>query len=274
MKFTKKNLILGGLIGLGFGLFNSLREGGGLHELISSKNNKGLGGDYSEYVPVVDYEKPVESPDVTSVNILGSKVLITTPRGFVRIEADHEVTKAITTLAADPMNDILATFIPEEQLPAFLSGDLERLDTGRICFAKIYKKMKRVSPTPSLLVQTKEGMKKHGDQIFSKMKGIMGDYYDKRSKTLNENFDAEFATKISDIVILPIHQEGDSHFAFSGFFKLSHSGVTEISTSTCSMIYTKNTMPQLVVQGNRADLEWTRRVCSEWAKEFIRVNRN
>ena len=267
-------MIIGGLIGLGFGLFNTLREGGGLNELMKSRKSNTPQVDYSEYVPDIDLEKPVHGPNITSVNVLGSELLITTPSGFVRVAADHEVTKAITTLAADPMNDILATFIPEEQLPAFLSGDLERLDTSKICFAKIYKKMKRVSPKPSLLPQTKDAMMKHGDQIFSKMKGIMGNYYDKRSKTLSENFDAEFATKLSDIVILPIHEEGASHFAFSGFFKLSHSGEPEVSTSTCSMIYTKNTMPQLVVHGNKSDLQWTRRVCSEWTKEFLRANKN
>ena len=273
MNFTKKNMIVGGMIGLAFGLFNSLREGGGLNELMKLSQSNTPRDDYAQYVPDLNIEKPVNSPKIKSINILGQELLITTPTGFVRIESTNEVTKAITKLAADPMNDILATFIPEEQLPAFLSGDLERLDTSKICFAKIYKKMKRVSPKPSLLHQTKEAMMKHGDQIFSKMKGIIGKYYDKRSKTLSEDFDAELATKLSDIAILPIHEEGASHFAFSGFFKLSHSGEPEVSTSTCSMIYTKNTMPQLVVQGNKADLEWTRRVCSDWTKEFLKANR-
>ena len=242
--------------------------------MINTKANSDQGVRYSEYVPEVDYEKPPSGPKLTTVKILGEEMHIITPKGFVRIEPEHEITKLITTLMADPMNDILATFIPEEQMPSFMIGDYEKLDTSRICFVKIYKKMKRVSPKPSLLTQTKKGMKKHGEQLLSKMKGIMGDYYNERSKTLNESFDLKTATELNDLFVLPMHEESDSHFGYSAFIKMSHDGKPEITTSTCSTIYTKNTMPQLVVHGNEDDLELTRQICSDWTKEFLKANRS
>ena len=72
-------MIVGGLIGLCIGLFNSLREGGTLNELINSKQLNEPQNEFAQYVPQVDMEKPVSSAKVKSFNILGSELLIPTP---------------------------------------------------------------------------------------------------------------------------------------------------------------------------------------------------
>ena len=136
-------MIVGGLIGLCIGLFNSLREGGTLNELINSKQLNEPQNEFAQYVPQVDLEKPVSSAKVKSFNILGSELLIPTPPKFFRLPEDHDLTKQIASIEEDPMNDILAIFLPENQLSSFLSNDFEGLSIDKICFAKIYKKMKK-----------------------------------------------------------------------------------------------------------------------------------
>lgn len=272
MRYTKKSMIVGGLIGLCIGLFNSLREGGSLNELINSKQLNEPQNEFAQYVPQVDLEKPVSSAKVKSFNILGSELLIPTPPKFFRLPEDHDLTKQIASIEEDPMNDILAIFLPENQLSSFLSNDFEGLSIDKICFAKIYKKMKKVSPKRSLLNETKKGFEEQGDQIMSKLRGTISDFYDKRSKTISKEYDIEMVMKVSDFVFLPLHEESENHFSMSLLAKMELNGLSEVVSATMSMCYTKKTIPQVVVRGSKDDLEWTRLVCSQWTKEMLEIN--
>ena len=112
----------------------------------------------------------------------------------------------------------------------------------------------KVSPKRSLLHETKKGFEEQGDQIMSKLRGTISDFYDKRSKTISKEYDIEMVMKVSDFVFLPLHEESENHFSMSLLAKMELNGLSEVVSATMSMCYTKKTIPQVVVRGSKDDL--------------------
>lgn len=216
---------------------------------------------------------------IVSVNAksftVGGKILeIPSPKGFVLVTPQMDAVHRVSLQLVDPMNDQLAYYITESDVPDAMAGEIPSLE--RTCILKVHKKLKNMVIGVKEFAQMKDVIKQQNQKIFKTMEAKIPSMMDNISKGISKEFDTDFAVKVSNMVPLDTHYETDNVMAYSVYYNYGASaeGHKEdlIVSSTSTLVNISGKVLFLYCYGAKEDLEWTRSASKAWAERIIKNN--
>ena len=206
---------------------------------------------------------------------IGGRVLeIPSPSGFYKVTPQMDAVYRLSLQMVDPMNDQLAYYISESDVPVAMSGEIPPLD--RYFILKVNKKLKTMMVGSKDFTKLKNITKQQNRQMLKSVEEKMPSLIDKMSKGISEEFDVNFAMKLSQIVPLDPHYETDNAFAYSMY--INYGVVAEgskedlIVSATATFVNVAGKILFLYCYGPQKDLEWTRSASKAWASMVMERN--
>lgn len=204
----------------------------------------------------------------------GTELNIPSPEGYVRVTSDMETVYRYLMQLKDPQNDVLSYFIPEEDMPAAMEGELPKLD--KYFILKVNKVLKTATLSPKDFAELQQVTRKQNKEIFDSIESKLPDQFETISKGISDEFDIDFAMKVSQIVPLDIHYTDNNMLAYSMF--LNYGVVAEgsnenvIVSATATFLSTAGKVIFLYSYAPKDEVEWTRSVSKLWAESILAMN--
>jgi hypothetical protein len=168
---------------------------------------------------------------------------------------------------ADPMNDQLAYYIAESDAPVAMSGEMPSLK--RYYILKVSRELKNRVIGSRDFAELKSVTRRQNKEIFKSLEAQMSGLVEKTSKGISNEFDVDFALKLSQMVPLDPHYETDSALAYSMYcnFGVTVEGSKKdvIVSVTATIVNVAGKVLFLYCYGAQKDLEWTRSASEAWA---------
>ena len=134
----------------------------------------------------------VRAADTFTIN--GNEITVPPPQGFVRITDEMTAVKRFVDKMADPMNDTLAYYIAESDVPMAMAGEIPALE--RTFILKVNKQLRNVTVGRNDFSQLKEITKSENQKILAKVKSIIPEHMKKISQGMSHEFDVDVAMDI------------------------------------------------------------------------------
>lgn len=196
---------------------------------------------------------------------------IPSPKGFVRVTQQMDAVYRLNQLTTSSSNEQLAFYIQESDVPTAMSGALPKLN--RYFSLQLNKKLKGTFVTTKDFGNFKSVIKRQNADLYKSLENKLPGLYDSNSKQISKTFDKQIALRLTTMIPLDVHFEGNNAFAYSFFGKL---GVTTegdqkelILSGTCSFVNVAGKVVFLYCYGKQDDLEWTRRASRDWTEQII-----
>ena len=207
--------------------------------------------------------------------VVGEKVLeIPPPRGFYPITPKMDAVYRLSLQMADPMNDQLAYYISESDVPVAMTGEIPSLK--RYFILKVNKKLKALVIGTKDFNELKNFTKQKNKELVKSVEAKIPALMDKMSKGISKELDVDLALKLSQMVPLDPHDETDNTFAYSMYINF---GITAqsakkdlIVAATATFVNVAGKVLFLYCYGSQEDLEWTRSASKAWAARIIESN--
>lgn len=204
----------------------------------------------------------------------GKELNIPSPQGYSRVTQQMDTIYRMSLLSEDPMNDKLAYYIAESDIPITMSGKIPSLH--RIYILKVNKKLKDTMVNSKYFTEIKTIVKNQNKEIYKSVESQISSSLKKSSKGISKDFDIDFAMQVSQMIPLEPHFETDNAFAYSMYinFWTSVDGAKEkiIISATSTIVNVEGKILFLYCYGHKNDLEWTRNASNDWASKIIDSN--
>jgi hypothetical protein len=204
----------------------------------------------------------------------GTVLEVPAPKGFTLVTPHMDAVYRLSLQMADPVNDQLAFYISESDIPAAMKRGIPPL--ARYYTLKANKKLEFLVVGSNDFVELKSITKKRNEQILASLEEKMPAIIDNISKGIGEELDVDFALKLSQTVPLDPHYETDNALAYSMYVKY---GVTVegqekdlIVSATVTFVNVAGKVLFLYCYGPQEDLEWTRIASKDWAEMIMKSN--
>lgn len=212
--------------------------------------------------------------NAANFSVGGKNIEIPSPKGFSLVTQEMDAVYRLNLQMAGPMNDQLAYYIPESDVPVAMSGKIPALE--RYYILKVNKKIKNMVVGSKDFAEFKSVTKRQNAEILKSVKTQMSGFMEKTSKGISEEFDVDFALKLSQIVPLDLHFESDNAFAYSMYINYGATvkGVKAdyIVPATATFVNVAGKILFLYCYGPKDDLEWTRSASKAWAEAVMASN--
>lgn len=196
--------------------------------------------------------------DTFTIN--GKDITVPAPEGFVRVTDDMTAVVKIVQQMADPVNDTLAYYIMETDVPAAMAGEIPTLD--RTFLLKINKQLRNMTVGKNDFSQLKSMTKNQNQDMFDNVRDQIPEHMKKMSEGMSQEFNVDFAMNILQMVPLAPHYEAENALAFSMFINFGVSAgqeiIEEIVSATATFLNASGTVLFLYGYGPKDELEWTR----------------
>ena len=106
--------------------------------------------------------------DTFTIN--GKQITVPAPKGFVRVTDNMTAVMKFVQQMADPMNDTLAYYIMESDVPTAMAGEIPSLE--RIFILKVNKQLRNMTVGKNDFSQLKSMTKSQNQQMFEDVKDI------------------------------------------------------------------------------------------------------
>lgn len=207
-------------------------------------------------------------------NINGKDIIVPAPKGFVRVTDEMTELKRLVQQMQDPVNDTLAYYISESDVPAAMAGEIPELDRWFILI--INKQLRDMTVGKNDFSRLKEITKGQNHKMFEKVKAQIPELMNKMSQGVSQEFDMDFAMSISQVVPLDPHYESDNALGFSMYLKNEVTVGSEkkntIISATSTFLNTSGAVLFLYGYGPQNQLEWTRSASMKWAENVMTSN--
>lgn len=207
-------------------------------------------------------------------NINGKDIIVPAPKGFVRVTDEMTELKRLVQQMQDPVNDTLAYYISESDVPAAMAGEIPELD--RWFILEINKQLRDMTVGKNDFSRLKEITKGQNHKMFEKVKAQIPELMNKMSQGVSQEFDMDFAMSISQVVPLDPHYESDNALGFSMYLKNEVTVGSEkkntIISATSTFLNTSGAVLFLYGYGPQNQLEWTRSASMKWAENVMTSN--
>lgn len=201
-------------------------------------------------------------------------ITVPAPKGFVRITDNMETVTRFVQQMNDPVNDTLAYYIQESDVPAAMAGELPELE--RTFILKVNKKIRNFTIGKDYFSQLKEMTRSQNRQMLEDAKLKIPEHMGKISQGLSQEFDIDFAMSISQVVPLEPHYEEENALAYSMYINYGITAedqkIQDIVASTATFLNVSGTVLFLYSYASKDDLEWTRSESMKWAESVIASN--
>ena len=210
--------------------------------------------------------------DIFRIN--GRDITIPAPQGYVRVTDDMTLVKRLSQPFEDPMNDTLARYIMESDVPAAMAGEIPSLE--RTFTLKVNKELRNITIGKNDFSEFKSIIKADNQQIFEEVKALIPETMNDISQKVSQEFDADFNMNISQIVPLEPHFEDENAIAYSMYANLGISAgnenMKEIVAATCTFLNAAGTVLFLYSYAPKDELDWTKSASMSWAKSVMASN--
>ena len=207
-------------------------------------------------------------------SIGGKELVIPPPQGFSRVTQEMDAVYRMSLQTADPMNDQLAYYISDSDIPTAMSGELPSLE--RTFLLKINKQLKNMVVGSKDFAELKNMTKRQNKEIFESVKSQIPGLMKGASEGISKEFDVNFALQISQMIPLEPHYEADNALAYSMYinFGVSAEGTKEelIISATTTFVNVSGKVLFLYCYGPQGELEWTRSASKSWAENVMGSN--
>lgn len=214
----------------------------------------------------------MSAADTFTIN--GNEITVPEPKGFVRITDDMSGVAKVVEQMVDPMNDTLAYYILESDVPAAMAGEIPSLEKTFVL--KVNKQLRNVTVGKKDFLEVKSMTKDQNKQMFDEVKAKIPEHMLKISQGISEEFDVDYAMSVSQMVPLEPHYEAENAMAFSMFinYGVSSGGQEEekIVASTSTFLNASGTILFLYGYAPEEELAWTRTASMDWAESAMRSN--
>lgn len=210
--------------------------------------------------------------DTFTIN--GKEIIVPVPEGFVRVTDDMTAVMRFVQQMADPMNDMLAYYIMESDVPAALVGEIPSLE--RTFILKVNKQLRNMTVGKNDFSQLKSLTKSQNQQMFEDIKAEIPEHMKNMSQGVSKEFNVDFAMNISQMVPLEPHYEAENALAFSMYINYGVSAgdeeIEEIVSGTSTFLNASGTVLFLYGYAPKDELEWTRAASMSWAEGVMASN--
>jgi hypothetical protein len=210
--------------------------------------------------------------DTFTIN--GRVITVPTPKGFVRITGEMTAVNRFVQQMEDPLNDMLAYYIPESDVPDAMNGEIPRLE--RILILKVGKHARKFTIGKDDFSRLKEMIKSQNSTIFEKLKSMIPEHMNNISRGIGQEFDVDIALDISQMVPLEPHYEAENVLAYSIYVKSSikdDAGTEEsVVATTLSQVNASGVVLNMYCTAPSVDLEWTRDASITWSERVMSSN--
>lgn len=206
---------------------------------------------------------------------VGKKTLeVPSPDSFALVTPQMDTVYRLSLQMADPMNDLLAYYIPESEVPTAMSGGIP--SSWQNYSLKVNKEIKNLVVGSKEFANIKNAIAQQNQKILESIKAKMPELMGKTSKGVSEEFDVDFAMNLSQMVPLEPHHETDNSFAYSMYLNYSASaeGHEEdfIVAGTVTFLNVSGKILYLYCYGAQEELEWTRNASKSWEEKILKSN--
>lgn len=212
--------------------------------------------------------------NAATFSVGGKDLEIPSPSDFSVVTKEMDAVYRLSQQMADPVNDQLAYYITESDVPIALSGEMPSLE--RYYILKVNKKLKDMVIDSKDFTELKNITKRQNNEIFKSLETKMSDVMKKTSKGISDEFDVDFALKLSQMVPLDPHYETDNAFAYSMYINygatVEGSNEDFIVSATATFVNVAGKILFLYCYGPQDELEWTRTASKAWAANVMGSN--
>jgi len=209
-----------------------------------------------------------------SFTINGNEITVPPPKGFVRITDDMTAVKRIVQKMADPVNDTLAYYISESDVPTSMVGDVPILE--RTFILKVNKQLRSMTTGKDDFSQLKEMVVSQNQQILEEVKSQMPEHMKSMSQGFSREFDVDFALTLSQMIPLEPHHQSENALAYSMYINygvaVNDESEDVIVAATATFLNTSGVVLFLYSYASQDDLEWTRNASKDWAESVMESN--
>ena len=210
--------------------------------------------------------------DTFTIN--GRDITVPAPQGFVRITEEMTAMKIIVQQTEDPMNDTLAYYIMESDIPAAMAGEVPSLE--RTFVLKVNKELRNMTVGKNDFSQFKSTTKSQNQQIFEDVKAEIPEHMKNMSQRMSQEFDVDVAMNISQMVPLEPHYEAENALAYSMYINYGVSAgnenIEEIASATTTFVNASGAVLFLYGFAPKDELDWTRSASTSWAESVMASN--
>lgn len=209
-------------------------------------------------------------------NIGGTEIVIPPPEGFTIVTQEMDAVYRLNLRMEDPQNDQLAYYISDMEVPAAVNGEMPSLEKTFI--VKVSKQIKNMIIGLNDFKEFKNTIKLQNKEKFEEIKSQALGIFEKTNEGISEEFDINFAMRVTDMTPLDPHFETENILSYSMYINYGASierekkdGIVS-STNTCVNVAGKILF--LYCYGPQNELEWTREVSKSWAEKIVNSNPN
>ncbi len=215
---------------------------------------------------------PALAADTFTIN--GKEIVVPVPEGYVRATDDMSAVMKIVRQMDDPMNDTLAYYISESDVPAALAGKVPSLK--RTFLLKIDKKLRKTTVSKTDFSKMKSETKSYNKQIVQDAEKHIPELMKNMSQGLSEEFDIDFDMNVSKVIPFDPHYETEDSLAFSMLinFGVSAGGdkTEQVVAGTSTLLNTSGTVLFLYCYAPKDELKWTREASMKWTESITANN--
>ena len=209
-----------------------------------------------------------------SYNIGGTEISIPAPAGYVRVTPQMGTVYRYLMQLQDQQNDILAYFILQEDASKVTEGTLPQL--SKYFIAKVNKQLKSAIDSSKEFADLQRVTRQQNKEIFESLESKVPGLLDNISQGISNEFDIDFAMKVSQFVPLDVHYTDDNTLAYSMYinYGVTAQGSSEkiILSATTTFLNTAGKVIFLYCYAPKAELEWTRSASKVWADSIVAGN--
>jgi hypothetical protein len=203
------------------------------------------------------------------------EITIQAPEGFVLVTDEMPEVKKIVEQISDNLNDTIAYYIPESQVPAAMGSGT--LDLRRTFAIKADKRLRKEGVSNYLFPYHKDLIRSQIKKTTQEVKSKLPKHLDVINDKINEGSDLKIALSVSQVVPLDIHHEDTDSISYSMFinygFSVGEYKDSEISAVTCTVSHVKDSMILLLSYAPKDELEKTRSSSLAWNAQISKDNK-
>lgn len=219
---------------------------------------------------------PMVSPaTATDISVGGVSLTIPDPEGFSPVTQEMELLFELQKQFVAPTNEEFVSFIPEQDVPAVLQGNIPNLP--RRFTVQTVKTLIDKSVSTSGFEEFKSIIKTQNDKIMQEAEALLPGLTQQMNEGINEKYDIDIAFSVSQMMPMPIHHETDNTLAYSALVKYEMNDengnpASDITVVTTTLVHVKNKVMFLYTYAEESGLEWSKAISKKWVTAIVAEN--
>lgn len=211
----------------------------------------------------------------TDISVGGVSLAIPKPSGFSAVTPQMGLLHEIQKQFVAPTNEEFVAFIPEQDVPSVLRGEIPSLP--RRFTVQTAKRLVGVSVSSSDFANLKNIVKSQNADIMKKVEAQLPGLTTQLNEGITSKYDVDLAFSVSQMLPMPVHEETDRTLAYSALVKYDmkdeHGNPAPFAAIvTATFAHVKGKLLFLYSYSEESGLEWSRGASRQWASAIIAAN--